>query len=215
MRLTGWFLDLLYPPKCIFCQKLLKEEQTDVCSACVGDLPLCKQSVKRGECYEICYSAYYYEGRVQESILRYKFMQRSRYAAPYGRILAMLICRERIEYDVLSYVPISKQRQAQRGYSQTKLLAEAVGEELRQPVVKTLDKVRDNAAQTKMKSAAARKENVKNAYRPVRTEQFAGKRVLLIDDVITSGATLSECGRVLKAAGAKSVVCLTIAATRY
>ena len=79
----------------------------------------------------------------------------------------------------------------------------------------TLEKIRDNPAQSTMKDAAARHANVMGVYRAVMPERFAGRRVLLIDDIITTGATLSECSFVLLNAGAAEVLCATVAATQF
>ncbi len=214
MKLLSALLDLLYPPKCVFCGKLLQSHEVDICTSCRQDLPVVNGDLKRGECYRTCYAAYYYEDDVAESVRRFKFAGRSLYADAYGRVLAMLILRNQIAFDVLSWVPISKERKKKRGYSQTKLLAYATAKELRVPAVKTLIKIKDNKAQSSILNPAERKRNVKDAYRVTASENVEGKHILLIDDVITSGATLSECSRTLLKSGAKSVVCVTVAAVR-
>ncbi len=214
MKLVKWLLDLLYPPKCVFCGRLLKESETDLCRKCRFSLPEVESSVKRGEFFEQCWSVYYYEEFVAESIRRYKFRGMSHYADAYGRALAMLLLRERVSFDVLTWAPISLRRMRRRGYDQTQLLAEAVARELGVYCIQTLRKTRHNPAQSGQKNAAARKANVLGVYEAIRPQCFYGKRVLLIDDIITTGATLSECSRVLRSAGAASVVCATLAATR-
>ena len=78
----------------------------------------------------------------------------------------------------------------------------------------TLRKVRDNPPQSGIDDPAERRANVLDAYEAVSPEQFAGKRLLLVDDICTTGATLGECARVLKAAGAADVMCLTLAMVR-
>ena len=211
MNLVTWFLDLLYPPKCVFCAKLLRNEETDICAQCRTDLPRIEHSLS-GECFERCYAAYYYKDAVATSVKRFKFAGRAHYAQAYGRILAMLILQEQVDFDLISWVPISDERAKQRGYRQSKLLAEAIAEELGEQAIQTLRKIRDNPAQSSVKKPADRKKNVKDVYCAVSEEIFSGKRILLVDDVITSGATLSECARTLKKAGAKSIVCVTLAA---
>ena len=100
-------------------------------------------------------------------------------------------------------VPVSAKRRRSRGYDQTELLAHAVARELELPCTQTLQKIRHNPAQSSQRDAAARRANVLGAYRAVSPERFAGRSVLLIDDILTTGATLSECSRVLLTAGAK------------
>ena len=82
-----------------------------------------------------------------------------------------------------------------------------------QPLL-TLEKCTHNRAQSSLTGAEERFENAKGVYRAVQPERFAGKRVLLIDDIVTTGATMSECARVLRKAGAAEVVCAALATPR-
>lgn len=214
MKLIDWLLDLLYPPRCTFCRRLLRCDETDVCAKCRGRLPTIEGAFKRGRYFTQCVSVYAYKDDVAESLKRYKFGGMRVYAGSYARLLAMVLLRERVECDVLTWTPISAKRKRERGYDQAKLLAEAVARELGVDCLQTLEKVRNNPAQSSMKDAEARRANVIGAYRAVMPERFAGKRVLLIDDIITTGATLSECSFVLLNAGAAEVQCATVAATQ-
>ena len=214
MKLFAWLLDLIYPPKCAFCRKLLRKDETDLCGKCRKGLPEVKGSIKRGESYRQCWPVYYYEGNVAESVRRFKFSGMQQYARVYGRLIAMVLLRNRVEFDVLTWVPISKERLKERGYEQTKLIAETVAAELGTTCVQTLKKVRDNPPQSLQKTAANRRGNVLNAYQAVHPERFSGKRVLLIDDIVTTGATLSECSKTLRMAGAEQVECATLAAAQ-
>lgn len=212
MRLLDWLLDLIYPPKCVFCGRLLQSGETDLCGKCRHSLPTFDGSVKRGKFYRQCWPVYTYEGAVVESIHRFKFSGMQQYAAAYGRLIAAMLLRCRVEFDVLTWVPISAKRRRKRGYDQSRLIAKTVAGELKVPCVRTLEKYRDNKPQSRQKNAARRETNVLNAYRSVHPENFAGKRVLLIDDIITTGATLTECSKILKIAGAGEVECAVLAA---
>ena len=214
MKLFDWLLELLYPPKCIFCGKLLSKNESDLCKECRHSLPEANNPIKRGEFFECCYSSYYYEEFVADSVKRYKFHGMQQYAEAYGRLLAMLLLREKLRFDVLTWVPTSDTRIKSRGYDQTRLLAEAVAREMNVECVRCLKKTFHNTAQSTIRDYSARKANVLGVFAEHDAVRFEGKRVLLIDDVITSGATLSECSRVLLTAGADSVVCATFAATR-
>ena len=119
------------------------------------------------------------------------------------------------DFEVLSFVPIAFLRKMKRGYDQGDLLAEALGNELNVPAVKTLRKIRNTPPQSGIKDVARRRANVLGAYRCVDAEAVRGKRVLLLDDVLTTGATASECARVLLTAGAKEVFCATLAVSEY
>ena len=193
--LFSQLLDLLYPPKCVFCRRLLRPEEHDVCARCVHELEPIPAPLRRGQFYTECYAVYPYEGVVAESLRRFKFSGQSQYAAAYSRMLAPLL--RTAPFEILSWVPVSAKRRRSRGYDQTELLAHAVAKELELPCTQTLQKIRHNPAQSSQRDAAARRANVLGAYRAVSPERFAGRSVLLIDDILTMGATLSECSRVL------------------
>lgn len=214
MKPLDTLLALLYPPKCVFCRRLLRKNETDICAKCRAALPNVTESIERGEFFRCCRSVYYYEDAVAESVRRYKFSGMPQYAEAYGKELAMMLLRCRAEFDVLTWVPVSSRRRRERGYDQSLLLAQAVASELGVPCTQTLRKKRNNPPQSGIREHDRRRANVLNAYEAVHPEGFAGRRVLLIDDVITSGATLSECSRVLKTAGAAEVFCATLAAVR-
>ena len=215
MRVLEFFLDLLFPTKCILCSRLLQHQETDLCKTCRLEAPTCSGRKKSITFVMDWTAVYYYEGTVRESLLRYKFGGRQHYAAAYGRLLAARISEElHGEFDLLTYVPVSTRRRLRRGYDQVLLLAKAVGRELGIVPVPVLQKVRHNAAQSSLQGPEQRHANVLGAYRVSKPERLVGRRVLLLDDIITTGATLSECARVLRTAGASQVVCAAVAAHR-
>lgn len=215
MRVLEFFLDLLFPPKCILCSRLLQHQETDLCKTCRLEAPTCSGRKKSISFVMDWTAVYYYEGTVRESLLRYKFGGRQHYAAAYGRLLAARISEElHGEFDLLTYVPVSTRRRLRRGYDQVLLLAKAVGRELGIVPVPVLQKVRHNAAQSSLQGPEQRHANVLGAYRVSKPERLVGRRVLLLDDIITTGATLSECARVLRTAGASQVVCAAVATHR-
>ena len=122
------------------------------------------------------------------------------------------IARDLPEADMITWVPISAKRLRKRGYDQVQLLARAVGPELGIPVEPLLEKIRDNRANSGLKTPAERRANVLGVYKAVGQEHFRGKRVLLLDDIVTTGATASECARVLLTAGAEEVIFAAVAA---
>ncbi len=214
MRLFAWLLDLLYPPKCVFCGTILAENETDLCPRCRRELPHTQRDIERGALFRRCMSVFFYENEVRDSILRFKFQGKECYASAYGRLLAMCLIEREAEFDLISWVPVGARRLRKRGYDQSRLLAEKTARELGAPCVRTLKKTKNNPAQSTRRNDAERAANVRNAYRPHGPDAFVGKRVLLIDDVITSGATLTEASRVLLTAGAARVDCATLAAVR-
>ena len=212
MSFFSSFMDLLFPPKCVFCGKVLDSSDT-LCSKCVESLPFTLNSGKQeGEYYDFCISPLYYKGAVRKSILRFKFKGASSYADVYGKILSDCIRENRdVEYDVISWVPLSSSRKRSRGYDQAMLLALATALELNDVAIETLAKPHDVKAQSELSGWDERSANISGAYEVIDQELIEGKRVLLIDDIVTTGSTLSECANVLLSAGAAHVICAALA----
>jgi len=207
------FLDILFPPKCVFCSKILNKPDDGWCDKCTESLPYADdEGRQQGEFFDFCVSPLYYTGVVRQSILRYKFRDTSQYADIYGKILAEFI-RENpdIRYDIISWVPLSKKREYSRGYDQAKLLATQTAHELNKVALKTLEKHRDVRAQSELGDKTERSANINGAYSVSDPDLIKGKRILLVDDVITTGSTLDECSKTLLSAGAAGVLCLTLA----
>ena len=209
-------LDLLYPPRCAFCRKLVKSGET-VCGHCRDTLPYTvgNSVEKHGDFFQVCVAPLYYEKDVRESLHRYKFGEATGYADAYAPLVADCV-RDRLtgEYDLISWVPLSRKRLRERGYDQSKLLAEAVAPLLGGEAVSTLEKPKDVAKQSTVGSAEKRRANIAGAYRVPDAGRIGGKRILLIDDIVTTGSTLGECARTLLEAGAERVVCAAVARTR-
>ena len=215
MSLLHRIANTLFPPKCVLCGKILEKNELDLCADCRIDAPECPVRRTKLPFLDSWLAVWHYEGQVRRSLLRYKFYNRRHYAASYGRLLAMKIAREREgEFDLITWVPISRWRKLRRGYDQVELLAQAVCAELQMEPVPTLCKIRHNPPQSGIVGQAQRRANVLGGYEAVEPESFKDKRVLILDDIITTGATLSECARVLLTAGAKEVHCAAIAAVK-
>ena len=209
-------LNLLFPPKCTLCGKVLEKQETDLCRICRTESPECFGVHKNFSFLDSWAAVWYYEGNIRESLLRYKFRRARHYAPVYGRMLAMRLLQEYPDgFDLLTWVPISRLRRFKRGYDQVELLAQAVGQELGMTPVSTLKKIRNNRPQSGITAAAKRRANVLGVYRVICPQEVQGKRVLLLDDIITTGATAGECARVLLTAGVKEVHCGCIAAARH
>lgn len=209
-------LTLLFPPKCVLCRKLLARDETDFCGHCRQNAPEFKKSNFSLSFLAGWTSLWYYKDMVPGSIRRYKFYGRRSYAPAFGRALAMKLQKEGWDnFDILTFVPVAFLRRVSRGYDQVELLCHAVGGELGITPVKTLRKIRNTPPQSGIRDVSRRRANVLGAYRAACPEDLRGKRILLLDDVITTGATASECARVLLTAGAKEVYCASIAVSNH
>ena len=213
MRVIHWLLELFFPTRCVLCGKCLKRGEMDLCEDCRKNILMCRSGGRRLQFLDSWTAVWYYEGYVRRSLLRYKFRGRRGYAQSYGRLLAMKLLQEYPEgFDLITWVPISSLRKLRRGYDQVELLTKAVSPELGIPAEKLLVKFRDNRANSDLKTPAERRANVLGVYKVPEGADIRGKRVLLLDDIVTTGATASECARVLLTAGAEEVCFAAVAA---
>ena len=174
------------------------------------------EAEQTGEFFSLCASPLWYQDQVRASFHRYKFKGVRGYSRTYGRLVAQCVQDHLAgRYDLITWVPLSRARLRQRGYDQAMLLASAAALALDDVAAETLCKVRDTEAQSGLgKNDASRRANVLSAYQVTDPALVEGRRVLLIDDIVTTGSTLSECARVLRTAGATDVVCAALARSR-
>lgn len=208
--------NLIFPPKCVLCRKVLGKNETDLCRHCRAHAPDFIKA-KRNIPFVARWTAlWYYKDDVRLSIHRFKFGSARHYAAAYGRMLGMrLLDTPLTDVDTVSWVPVGPLRKLKRGYDQSRLLAEAVAGELGAKAVPVLRKIRNTPPQSGIPDAAKRRANVLGAYKVKDPAAIRDKRILLLDDVITTGATCSECAKTLLTAGAKEVFCAAVAASSH
>jgi len=154
-------------------------------------------------------SAGLYEGTLLEAIHLLKYRGRTSLVRPLASILAGTI--DCTGYDIITPVPLHRRRLQERGFNQSLLLARCLAKESHLSLdYVNLRRIRATAPQTGLRGRE-RTSNVKRAFSVKNSVPFAGKRVLLVDDVYTTGATVTECSQALKAAGAREVGVLTLA----
>lgn len=217
MNLISWILDLIFPPRCSFCSRIMGGEGLRICSDCQQNLPWLEGEAaeKTVEFTSKCVSALRYQGQVVEGIHGYKFSGRQGCCTAFGVLISQAVSDHlQGKFDLISWIPVSRQRKRERGYDQCFLLAKELGKILEQEPVELLRKEKNIQPQSRLKDAAERRANVMGVYCVPWPERVRGKRVLLVDDVVTTGSTLSECARALLMAGAEDVVCVTLARAR-
>ena len=221
-------LDLLFPLHCLGCGS----EGSLICASCSRSLarisvPFCLRCgtpLKEGVLCPTCISfplaidgirsVFLYEGIVRQAVHQFKYRRLKAMAAPLGQLMADYLGAHPLPCGVLTPVPLHPKRLRERGYNQASLLASEIGKHTRVPVVEaTLVRQRDTISQARTASAAERRGNVRDAF--ACRQELAGERVLLIDDVSTTGATLDACAVALKDAGAASVWGLTVASEMF
>lgn len=207
-------LDLLFPQKCPFCGRVA--DGAGICPACERSLPWAEGDAgfRTGPDGLCCAAPLLYEGAVRTALLRLKFQGGTHLARPLGE----LVCRcaaERFsgEFDVVTWVPVGPKRLKERGYDQARLLAQSACRLWGTALEKLLVKKVNTPAQSDLADADARRANVLGVYALAPGADVAGRRVLLIDDICTTGSTLTECIRTLKCGAAEQVVCAAVALT--
>jgi competence protein ComFC len=168
-----------------------------------GRCALCRSGL-RG--FDAAYSFGAYEGVLRELIHLYKYGRVKTLAWPLSGLLAQALPRDEA-FDAAVPVPLYWRRRLQRGFNQAELLARGLSRRTGIPVVRALGRLRPTPAQAGL-SNSARRQNVSRAF---RAHGVQGTRILLIDDVMTTGATAASCAAALKQAGARRVSLLTVA----
>ncbi len=223
-------LDLLLPPLCILCSAPVDAPGL-LCGSCYGGLTvvgepccaccgmpfdlawhaaeggLCQRCIDTPPAFERARAALVYDAASRRLVLPFKHGDRIEFATVLARLMSQSGAKLLREADVIVPVPLHRRRLFARKYNQAALLAQALGRMTGRPVV--VDALARIAATQSLdgKSAAERSDEVANAFivRPPRATRLLGRRVLLIDDVMTSGATAAACSQRLLAAGASAV----------
>jgi ComF family protein len=171
-----------------------------------GRCGICRHGL-RGFDAAYCFGAY--EGTLRALIHLYKYGRVKTLARPLGDFMASALPRDE-RFDGIAPIPLHWRRQWQRGFNQSELLARTLSERSAIPMLKALRRVRSTVTQAGL-SNTARRRNVSTAFHCRRPDAVAGKRILLIDDVMTTGSTGAACAAALKRAGAARVALLTLA----
>lgn len=231
---AGRALDLLYPRPCAGCGGAAGEGGHHLCGPCLEGLdvvhrPFCERCGDPADgvtgieyacssCraaaphFDCARSAVRFRGAVREAIHRFKYSGEVHLGADLAMLLGICVrTHYRIEeIDMLAYVPLFHTRERERGYNQARELAGALGRAEGLPVFRHLVRDRATGSQTRL-NVLQRRENVSGAFRVIEPDWAAARTFLLVDDVMTTGATVNECARVLKQAGAHRVWVATVA----
>ena len=205
-------LDLFFPPVCGICGDFNKDW---ICRKCKEKLDLKKKSIitnTYGKNYEKFIFLFLYED-IRNLILDYKFKGKAYLYNTFCRLILddEKICEELKKYDVIIPVPMNKTKKAQRGYNQTELIAKYLAKELNLEYNnKSLQKIKSNKTQSTL-SEKERFNNVKNVFEVKNKELIANKKIIIFDDILTTGATIDECSKVLKKNMVNDIVVLSLA----
>ncbi len=227
---------LLFPPRCLLCDRVVRSFAA-ICCDCAEYAPLlhdqhlCKKCSRPiGEEHFLCqdclvhlryftasFAAATYEGDLRKALLRFKFHARPDMMRGFGRLILSRLGQEEFlpRFDFAIGVPMTKRRIKARGYNQSELLARMVAPHLHIPFVRNvIRKIRETAPQSAL-PYHERLTNLRGAFRVSQPELVKNKRILLVDDIFTTGATTNEVSKTLLRAGAKEVYVAVVAVTPY
>lgn len=216
----------VFPKRCRICGEVI-EFDCEICDNCVElpeiKPPIClKCGCTKNECvckkhkrnveYKAVIAPFYYENQIQKGILNFKMHGMPFLAKSFGNYISDTVSKyyELISFDAITYVPMCKSDERNREFNQARLLAEVVSEKCNIPLSALLVKKRKTKKQ-KRQAANERFINMYGAFDLADNADVAGKIILLVDDVKTTGATLSSAALTLKAYGAKAVYCAAAA----
>ena len=203
-------LDFLFPQKCPYCGKPLGCGQTE-CSECLKGFDT-RAVIKKTPADDICIAPFEYKGAAATAIKNFKFRGvvfncRSLSAAAARAIKSSGI---RAEIEVVTFVPMTKGRKRKRGFNQSQLLAKEISALLKLPCEELIARDKESEYQHKLGYEERAKHN-KSYYRVKNPDRVRNRNILIVDDIMTTGATLSSCSGILKDNGAKTVYCAAAA----
>jgi ComF family protein len=222
------FFYILFPDNCLSCKGVIEEGESDICSICRFSLPKTdfhldeKNMVaqkfwgKTKLKYAISYLFFKKESNVQNLLHELKYNKQPQIGEMLGTWYAIELMDNNFHknFDVIIPIPMHPKKQKKRGYNQSACFGKGLAEVWQIPQLEDgIEKLADTISQTK-KSRKDRYENMKNGFKIPNPDLIKDKNILLVDDVITTGATLEVCANLLLEAGAKTVSIATIAAAQ-
>lgn len=215
INLIETLLNHIYPNVCGFCDEISED---NICSNCRKKLENYKKeeiiNISNKNFEELIY-LYEYQNLIRERLIKYKFNEKAYIHKAFAEAIlnSEKICKKINTCDIILAVPIHKKRMLERGYNQSYLIAKEIAKKQEIKIEnKILLKDKNNKPQSTL-SGIERKNNIKNVYKinEKQKDKIKNKRILLLDDIYTTGATVDECSKTLKEAGAKEVIVLVIA----
>lgn len=204
-------LEFIYPPRCMFCRKIILPGKT-CCETCESALVPCHWNEQIIEPQSkktlVCMAPDEYNGALRKAMISFKFHNKPKQADFFAQRMVTQLEQSSFltRADGITSVPLSRERMRQRGYNQSELIAREIAVETGLTYSTLLEKNVENLEQHRLHKKD-RQENVRGVYRLIPGNSVQDKRILLVDDILTTGATLRECAFVLYSAGAQEVVC--------
>ncbi|MEG2396709.1 MAG: ComF family protein [Oscillospiraceae bacterium] len=220
-------LFVLFTKKCKYCGSIIPEK-LEICDDCQKNLPrilppichLCGHSKEDCKCknkkheYDAIVAPFYYDKAIKIAIHRFKFGKKLNIGKTLAEDMAQAVLREysELKFDLIAFIPMTKKEEKKRSFNQSEILANELSEIINVPATKVLVKIYETKTQHTL-SEKDRKGNVFGVFDISEKADLAGMTILLVDDIKTTGTTLSECAKMLNLSGAEAVYAVTAAIT--
>ncbi len=206
-------LAIFFPERCPYCTDVIKPLEY-ACEDCRESMPSESFRMLVAGMYEV-FSPFPYEGKFKDAVLSLKFGKRRQFAPQLAEITAERLksYKDVSDFDVITFVPLHGDTLKDRGFNQSELLARYLSEQLNIPCEALLIKTKKNKPQHKL-PAKDRKKNVEGVFGCVDKKLIKDRNIILVDDIVTTGLTLSECINTLRSKGAKEIFCVTFARSK-
>ena len=213
-EIIKYVINLIYPNVCGICDKLCDDDICKKCEIKLNNISKIKIDRYTNKYFKKHLYIFKYEGIIKERLIKYKFNERNYIYKAFVKFMLKnkKICDFLKNYDIIIPVPIHNKRRMERGYNQSALIAKAISKKI--PQIDYLEdvlikKINNKPQSTKNKSE--RKNNVIGAYYMKNKEKINNKKILLLDDIYTTGNTVNECCKILQSANPKCIDVITIA----
>jgi len=233
LKIKQHIINSFYPKhiKCIYCKnEISNQNKYDMCNQCKTSLPyittnfctrcglqfekdgsgICLNCKSSNFHFTLARSSLTFDKNVVHTIHKFKYAKYKFLAEPLANLLYDTLLTQNWEIDIICYVPLFDDREKERGYNQSRELAQHLSSIINIPICHDLYRIKNTPTQTKL-SKRERQENVKDCFRIINSKQFKDLNILLIDDVFTTGSTTNEISKLLKNANANNIYVLTVA----
>lgn len=209
MRILEFLSELIFPKQCLVCGKI----GNYICEKCENNIKKYEINLQKEEKFFV----YKYEGDLRKLIIDYKFNEKSYLYKLFSEELLnnKKLCKFLNNYDIIIPVPVHRKRKNERGYNQTELVAREIVKNTNLTILKNVLIKEKNIKPLSSMNAKERKQNIKGTFKVIENSNIKNKKVLIFDDIYTTGSTTKEATRVLREAGVSKVGILTIARDTY
>lgn len=230
IKIKNILLDIIFPSICLNCRKELINENGSVCNNCIDSIktnnstfcPVCRARLPNNQ--KICHqkvtfilaaAGEYGESTLQNIIKLFKYQGIENLAPVLGKIIIKYLNSLNPKISILNSViipiPLHKNRERQRGFNQSKLLAKYISDYFNLPLVEGIERTKKTKPQAQIKNKEERLKNISDCFKIKNPESIKGKNIILVDDVFTTGDTINEAVKILKENDAKNIIALVVA----